>query len=84
MGLKRNRINEVKPRKDKAQILCSGYLCPLAERCHRFVKAVDWHRSMVSQAGNPNTNVVFQSPTVNSNGKCVYFIQSATNDGKLR
>lgn len=82
MRLRKNRISEVKPRRDKAEILCSGYLCPLAERCHRFVKALLWQKEMAS--GKPNPNVVFQSPSVNSNGKCVYFIQSATNAGDLR
>lgn len=85
MKLKRPRINEVKPRRDKAEILCSGYLCPLAESCHRFRKASDWFHKMSASGDSVNHNVVFQSPTFNEvTGKCVYFLQSITKDGRLR
>ena len=72
---------ELKPRNRKPTLLCSGYLCPKAERCKRFKDTHAFHRRMILYSSSDPGNVIFQSSTVNANGKCVYFIEDLSDFG---
>lgn len=74
--LKKTSRAELTPHRIKPTLIYSGYLCPKAARCLRFKDAQDFHRRMVSHPGARPGNVVFQSPTINANGYCVYFIEA--------
>lgn len=73
--LRKSSHVELTPRNSKPTLICSGYLCTKAIRCRRFKEAQKFHRLMLSNPGAAPKNVVFQSSTINSNGKCVYFIE---------
>lgn len=73
--LRKSKRPEVKPRNYNLTIICSGYLCPKADRCRRFKDAVKFHEEMKKNDPGYSPNVVFQSPTISDTGKCVHFIQ---------
>lgn len=73
--LKKSSRPELSNRKAEVTLVCSGYLCPKADRCRRFRDAVAFHRIATRPGGADISNVVFQSPTINDNGKCVYFVE---------
>lgn len=73
--LRKKQAAEQTPRDSKPTLICSGYLCSKAIRCRRFKEAQKFFKQMRSNPGAVPKNVVFQSSTINSNGKCVYFIE---------
>lgn len=52
---------------------CSGYLCPLAEKCKRWNLLLMWDK-MPMEERNPRT-VFMSSEYNNDTGNCEYFIQ---------
>lgn len=73
--LKKSSPAEQTPRRSKPTLICSGYLCTKAIRCRRFKEAQKFHKWLVLNPGAAPKNVIFQSSTINDNGKCVYFIE---------
>ena len=56
---------------------CSGYLCPLAEKCRRWNLLMMWDKMPMDER-NPRT--VFMSSAYNEEiEKCEYFIQVTNN-----
>lgn len=79
--LKKSSPVELSPRRSKPTLICSGYCCTKATRCRRFKEAQRFHNMMAQNPDSAPGNVVFQSPTINDNGKCVYFIEDLSSIG---
>ena len=79
--LKKSSPAELVPRNNKPTLICSGYCCTKAIRCRRFKEAQKFHKLMLSNPCTTPKNVVFQSSTINDNGKCVYFIEDLSGLG---
>lgn len=79
--LRKSSHVELTPRNSKPTLICSGYLCTNAIRCLRFKEAQRFFKVLDKNPESVPKNVVFQSSTINDNGKCVYFIEDLASVG---
>lgn len=79
--LRKSSHVELTPRNSKPTLICSGYLCTKAIRCRRFKDVQRFFKVLDKNPDSVPKNVVFQSSTINSNGKCVYFIEDLSGLG---
>lgn len=73
--LNRRSVNEFRPRREKTYIVCTGYQCPIALTCKRYIKPGSLKR-MLASSGKSGENLMLQSPPTNSNKKCHNYIAS--------